>query len=211
MRWLAAQGRGLDAGVAKVPIVPAAALFDLSTGDPTAYPDAESGWAACEAATTAPVPEGPVGAGTGATVSKLTGLADAVPAGLGSAVVRTPDGVRVGALAAVNALGNIVDPTTGAPLTGGASITRLAPPRFSSTTLVVVATEAHLTQAGCTALARSAHVGLARAIRPVHTPYDGDTVFVLSTGRARAEPVGLAETAARAVADAVVRAVARDR
>jgi len=180
-----------------VPIVPAAILFDLWVGDASIRPDAASGYAACAAASTQPVIEGNVGAGTGASVGKLFGIDRAMRGGLGSASI-TVGGVTVAALVVVNAIGDVIDPSTGAPIAGArsadgarlqgtmASMLRgelLAPMQpGSATTLGVVATDALLTKAQASKVAQMAHDGFARAINPVHTMTDGDTIFALATG-----------------------------
>ena len=197
MRWLDERGFGVPVGPARVPIVPAAILFDLWVGDPTIRPDASSGYAACEAATTDPVPQGNVGAGTGAAVGKLFGIGRAMRGGLGSASV-TVGGVTVAALVAVNAIGDVIDPATGQPVAGarsadGSSLlgTMQALRRGdvpaplqpgAATTLGVVATDAVLSKAQANKLAQMAHDGFARSINPVHTMGDGDTIFALATG-----------------------------
>ncbi len=224
MRWLAEHDYGFDTGFGRVPIVPAAVLFDLMIGDPRAYPDADAGYQACEAASDAPVPMGNVGAGTGATVGKILGPRYAMKGGLGSARVKIGGGVTVGALVAVNALGDVVDPRTGEilagarkPLVGGfVNTAQLLQGQLGqtilnvvggNTTLAVVATDAYLTKTQLTALASMAHDGLARAIRPVHTMLDGDTIFALSTGDRKADPTAVGAAAVEALAEAVVRAV----
>lgn len=224
MRWLEERGYGFDTGVAKVPIVPAAVIFDLAIGDPKVRPGPEAGYAACEAASDGPVPEGNVGAGTGATVGKLLGMRYAMKAGLGTASVRLAGGVIVAALAVVNALGDVVDPQTGTilagtrkPVVGGFLDTNAALRGHlgqtvlglmgGNTTLVVVATNARLDKSELTTLASMAHDGLARAIRPVHTMLDGDTVFTLSCGDVRGNLTAIGAAAADVVAEAIVRAV----
>lgn len=225
MRWLEAQGIGLPVGPVRVPIVPAAVLFDLHLGDPSIRPDAAAGEAACAAASRAPVAQGNVGAGAGATVGKTFGMACAMRGGLGSAALRL-GGVTVGALVACNALGDVRDPDTGALIAGarccdGLRDTRrvlLAGVRPDSqlagaqTTLALVATDATLDKARARRLAQVGHDGLARSIDPVHTPSDGDTVFALATGQALPSPGApdlhlLCVMAAEAVARATVRAV----
>lgn len=221
MRWLEERGYGFDVGVARVPIVPAAVLFDLTIGDPKARPDAAAGYAACEAASRDPVSEGNVGAGTGATVGKLLGPRYCMKAGLGSASVKIGRGVTVGAVVAVNALGDVVDPQTGQiiagtrrPLVGGFLNTAQAMRGdlgqtildMVNTTLAVVATDAALDKAQLTILAGMTHDGLARAINPVHTMLDGDTVFALSTGDRKANLSAIGAAAAEVVAEAIVRA-----
>ena len=226
MRWLEERGVGFDVGVGVVPIVPAAVLLDLAIGDPKARPDAEAGYQACQAATDGPVEEGSVGAGTGATVGKLLGPGLATKCGLGSASVKIGKGIVVGAIVAVNAFGDVVDPGTGAIVAGtrrpvvggfvdtarqmqgdlGQTILSLA-----STTLAVVATDAYLTREEANKVAQMAHDGLARAIRPVHTMFDGDTVFALATGAppkrgSATDPSVVGTAAAEVVARAIVRA-----
>lgn len=209
MRYLEERGVGFDAQVARVPIVPAAVLFDLAVGDPHARPDAESGYRACLAAGTE-VAEGSVGAGTGATVAKLRGLDGAMKGGVGTAALREGELV-VGALVAVNALGEIVE-DDGAPIAaarGGSGEPEPPAPPFgpANTTLGVVATNARLTKERAHLLALAAHDGLERAIRPCHTIFDGDTVFTLATGEVEAEQRLVEELAERAVAEAVRRGV----
>jgi L-aminopeptidase/D-esterase-like protein len=222
MRWLEAQGRGVEVGPLRVPIVPAAVLFDLPVGRPDVRPDAAAGEAACQAAGREPVPQGSVGAGTGATVGKVPGFEHVTKSGLGSASVRLAGGIVVGALVAVNAAGDVVDPASGAVLAGsrlpGGGFVRAAewlrehPPQVGvgqSTTLAVVATDAELTKAEAAKVAQMAHDGLARTIDPVHTMLDGDTVFALATGAAgvRADVTAVGAAAAAALAAAVLAAV----
>ncbi len=226
MRWLEQQGIGLPVGDAPgqlVPIVPAAVLFDLHVGDARIRPDAEAGYAACAAASRQPPAQGNVGAGAGATVGKLFGMAHAMKGGIGSASVRVGE-VTVGALIAVNALGDVVDPDTGAPIAGArtadgaalrgsvrAVLAGEAPQAIlagSNTTIGVVATDAPLTKARAQRLAGAGHDGLARAVRPVHTMSDGDTLFALATGQAPALDFNvLCVMAAEAVQRACVNAV----
>jgi L-aminopeptidase/D-esterase-like protein len=184
MRYLEEQGIGFDTGVAKVPIVPAAAIFDLAFGDATVRPDAAAGYRACEQATTELVTQGNVGAGTGATVGKMMGPVLAMKGGLGSASTQLPDGTLVGAIVAVNALGDILDPQTQQVIAGarnpvgGFIFDNLA----GNTTIAVVATNASLTKVDVNKVAQMAHNGLAMVIRPAHTMFDGDTVFALALG-----------------------------
>ncbi|HMN20172.1 MAG TPA: P1 family peptidase [Ottowia sp.] len=226
MRWLDEQGRGLTVGDApgqRVPIVPAAVLFDLHLGDARIRPDARAGYAACQAASAEAPAQGNVGAGAGASVGKLFGMAHAMKGGIGSASV-TLAGTTVGALVAVNALGDVVDPATGAVLAGARSddgrglrhSVRAAlagePPLAilagSNTTIGVIATDAPLGKARARRLAGAGHDGLARAIRPVHTLSDGDTLFALATGQAPALDFNvLCIMAAEAVAQACANAV----
>ena len=225
MRWLEEEGVGLYVGSAPgqvVPIVPAAVLFDLHVGDARIRPDAAAGYAACQAAGD-DIAQGNAGAGAGATVGKLFGMPYAMKGGIGTASV-TVDGVTVGALIAVNALGDVVDPATGQPIAGartedgqqlrGSVVAALAGDKplallaGANTTIGVVATDAPLTKAQCQRLAGAGHDGLARAIRPVHTMSDGDTLFALSTGMAGALDFNvLCTMAGEAVARACVNAV----
>lgn len=221
MRWCYERGWGFPTAVANVPIVPAAVLFDLQAGN-VAWPDADVGYAACEAAQTENITWGRVGAGTGATVGKLLGQAYASPGGVGMAQVALASGVVVAAVVAVNALGHVVDPSTnqiiaGPRLPNGSfadsveMMLRPAPPSAAAgqnTTIGCVVTNAALDKAGCCRVASMAHDGLARTIRPVHTQYDGDTLFALATGTAQAGDVTLiGVAAAEAVAQAVLAAV----
>lgn len=224
VRWLEEQGVGLDLGMARLPLVPAAVLFDLHVGDARIRPDAQAGYAACAAASGAPPAEGNVGAGAGACVGKVFGMPYAMKGGVGTASV-TVDGVTVGALIACNAVGDVVDPATGLPLAGartadglalrGTRSALLAGERphpilaGSNTTIGVIATDAPLNKAQAQRLAVAGHDGLARAINPVHTMSDGDTLFALATGLAGKSPgmLVLATMAAEAVARATVRAV----
>ena len=226
MRWLEEEGVGLYVGSAPgqvVPIVPAAVLFDLHVGDARIRPSADAGYAACAAASSDAPTQGNVGAGAGATVGKLFGMGHAMKGGIGSAAV-TLNGVTVGALIAVNALGDVVDPATGTPIAGArtadgralrgsvaAVLAGEAPLSLLAgvnTTIGVVATDAPLTKAQCQRLAGAGHDGLARAIRPVHTMSDGDTLFALATGQAPALDFNvLCIMAAEAVARACVNAV----
>ena len=224
MRWLDERGFGLQVGPARVPIVPAAILVDLWVGDASIRPDAAAGYAACEAASTEPVAEGNVGAGSGATVGKLFGLQRAMRGGIGSASV-TVGGITVGALVAVNAIGDVIDPSTGQTVAGARTADGSAllgtmrallrgdlpvPLQAgSATTLGVVATDAVLTKAQANKMAQMAHDGLARASNPVHTMTDGDTVFALATGASRktAHLTLLGALGAEVMATAVLRAV----
>jgi L-aminopeptidase/D-esterase-like protein len=194
MRQLAEAGIGFDAGGVRVPIVPAAVIFDLLLGQP-AWPDAEMGRRAASAASAAAPEQGSVGAGTGATVGKALGMERAMRSGIGTTSV-SAGGAVVGALVVANAAGDVVDPGTGAIIAGTRHPTEdrfadsvavmrsgaeaLLP--LQQTTLAVVATDAALTPEQAGHVASVAHDGLARTIRPVHTMFDGDTVFALATG-----------------------------
>lgn len=218
MRWLDERGFGLAVGPARVPIVPAAVLFDLWVGDPAIRPDAAAGHAACEAASTAAPAMGSVGAGAGAWVGKLWGIARAMKGGIGTASI-TAHGVTVGALVAVNAIGDVIDAQgqviAGARSADGRTLMHSSlaltgpdlPARLMSgtaTTIGVVATDALLTKAQANKLASLAHHGLSRAIDPL-TVHDGDTLFALATGRTgrSADLTLLGALAAHVVAEAI--------
>ena len=225
MRYLEERGVGFETEFGKVPIVPAAVLFDLNVGDPKIRPGAECGYRAATAATAGAVAEGNVGAGSGATVGKLAGRARAMRGGLGTSSITTPGGLVVAALVVVNAVGDVIDPATGRVVAGvrtadgtGLADVRsllrsgaLAPPDLfgRNTTIGVVATNAALTKAQANRVAQMAHDGLARAISPAHTMFDGDTIFALATGTRSGEPdmLTIGALAADAVAEAVLRAV----
>jgi L-aminopeptidase/D-esterase-like protein len=226
MRYLDEKNIGFKAfGSINVPIVPAASLIDLNVGgNPKIRPTADCGYRAAQVASAAPVAEGNVGAGAGATVGKSQGSGRAMKAGIGSAAIRMPDGLIVAALVAVNAAGDVVDPATGKVVAGvrtpdGKSLadarTLLTsgalkqPARLGeNTTLGVVVTNAILTKTQATKVAEMAHDGFARAIYPSHTMGDGDTIFALATG-AQSGTVDVSRVgalAAQVVADAIVRA-----
>ena len=224
MRWLEEQGIGLDVKFGLVPIVPAAVVIDLPVGDARIRPDAQAGYLACQAASRQPPAQGNVGAGAGALVGKLFGLARAMRGGIGSASV-TLDGVTVGALVACNALGDVIDPDTGQVIAGARTADGKALLNIrrailagdmpqpllagTNTTIGVIATDAILTKAQAHRLAQVAHDGLARSINPVHTLSDGDALFTLGTGQAgkTAGMMVLGTLAAEVTARAVVRAI----
>jgi L-aminopeptidase/D-esterase-like protein len=224
MRYLESKGLGFRVGGGVVPIVPAAILMDLGFGgDFKIRPTAESGYEACVAASTNPVTQGNVGAGAGATVGKAFGRQFAMKAGLGSASIKVGDtGVVVGALVAVNAVGDVVNPKNGKIICGargehggfrntmaevmkGYRVTLQA---AANTTIGVVATNAALEKVQVSKIAQMAHDGYARAINPVHTPEDGDTIFALSTGtlKTKVSYGMIGALAAEAMAQAIVRA-----
>jgi len=223
MKYLEERNVGFDVRVARVPIVPAAVLLDLAIGgNPKIRPGADCGYRAAGVASDGKVAEGNVGAGAGATVGK-SGGGGAMKAGIGTASLTTPDGLIVAALVAVNAFGDVIDPGTGRVIAGvrtpdgkgladARKLLRSGQLRRGNpgenTTIGVVATNARLDKAQATKMAQMAHDGLARAISPVHTPADGDTIFALATGvRAGAADVGtIGALAAEMVAEAVVRA-----
>jgi L-aminopeptidase/D-esterase-like protein len=221
-RYLAGRKVGFAFGGQHIPIVPAAILFDLGIGKPNIYPNAAMGEAAAAAATDGPVAEGSIGAGTGATVGKLFGMTQAMKGGVGSFTVTLPGGVLVSALCAVNAVGDVRDPANGAIVAGA----RKAPASHefadsehailtghllararSNTTLGIVATNATLDKVQATKLAQMASLGMARAIYPVNTMSDGDTIFALSLGTQKADVNTLGVAAAHALAQSILRAV----
>lgn len=224
-RHLERKGVGFDTGVAKVPLVSCAILFDLAIGMPHGRPTREMGELAAAAATDAAVEEGSVGAGTGATVGKLFGMERAMKGGVGSCTVVAggpKSKTLVSALVVVNALGDVVDPATGKILAGARKSKTSAAFADSAramregqaggfgaenTTLAVVATNARLTKVGATKLAQLASIGVARAITPVWTLSDGDLVIALSLGRENTAIDALGVAAAEAVAQSIVRAV----
>jgi L-aminopeptidase/D-esterase-like protein len=185
MRYLEELGFGYNTDVARVPIVPAAAIFDLAFGSASIRPDAASGYRACEQATAEPVMQGNVGAGTGATVGKMAGPTFMMKGGLGSASTLLSDGTLVGALVVVNALGDVVDPQTQKVIAGARNPTGqgfFASNLFGNTTIAVVATNASLTKWQVNKIAQMTHDGIAQTIRPAHTMFDGDTIFALALG-----------------------------
>lgn len=225
MQWLAERGIGFPTGIRPVPIVPAAVIFDLAIGRADRFADAAMGYAACEAAG-ATVGEGCVGVGLGATVGKIRGMQHAMKSGIGMWSERLADGTTVGALAVCNAFGDVYDERNGRLLAGaraddgsfadamallrgaGSASPWSVSAEGQNTTLAVVATDARLTKAEATKMVQMAQDALARTIRPVHTPFDGDTVFVLATGR-RASPgvLLLGAIAADVLARAIERSV----
>jgi L-aminopeptidase/D-esterase-like protein len=231
--YLEERGIGYETGAARVPIVPAAVIYDLGVGKANVRPDAAMGYRACMDACRNSGPhsraDGKVGVGTGATVGKILGHEFASSGGLGLASIKLPGGMTVGVLVVVNSFGDIVDPATGQILVGARrpdgqgwldTCRELAYPshldaaaglfgnRLSgveNTTLAVVATDAALTKAQARRVASMAHDGLARAIRPVHTMFDGDTVFAISTGRTKADVTVIGSIAADLLSAAIAR------
>ena len=234
MRYLEEKGVGFDVRVARVPIVPAAILFDLGLGRADVRPDAAMGYLACQNASSDPPAEGNHGAGTGATVGKILGMGQAMKGGIGSASLEIGAGVLVGAIAAVNAFGDVINPENGQIIAGVRSAdvgplhigapgyfadtlqvmktligrTALAfGQRGSNTVIGVVATNAQLNKEQANKVAQMAHNGLARAIRPAHTMLDGDTIFALATGEKPADVNIIGAFAAEVFAQAIVRAI----
>jgi L-aminopeptidase/D-esterase-like protein len=207
VRGLEADGRGHETPVGRVPIVPAAVLFDLFP-DFSVRPGSDEGEAAYRSATSDPVEAGLVGAGTGATTAKWRGLDERRPGGLGSAVRRT-GGAVVGALVVVNSVGDVFT-IQGEPLTGGdhePGDPRLVPEAFTNTTLIVVATDAALSRSDAGRLAVRAHDALAVCVRPAHTRFDGDIAYAVSCGDVEGDVDALAEAAFGATAAAIENAV----
>ncbi len=229
MRYLEERDYGYQTAAAKVPIVPAAILYDLGNGDPKIRPDAEAGYKACLNAKPGPVEEGSVGAGAGATVGKLAG-GTRTKGGIGTSSIKLPNGIVVGALVAVNCVGDVIDPKTGKIIAGalvpggkrflnimeayraGSDLTR-APRPGESTTIGIVATNATFDKTQMTKIAQMAHDGIARAVNPAHTPFDGDTLFAMSTcGSSTQVHHGIiGALAADVVSEAIIRAVTKVR
>ena len=230
MRYLEERSIGFDVRIARVPIVPAAILFDLGIGGkPHIRPDAEAGYRACQVATNGPVSEGSIGAGAGATVGKMSvggpGGRTAMKGGIGNACFTSSDGLKVGAIVAVNAVGDVYDPDTGRVLAGArmpdgsgfvyvarriretGSLRLETPP--GNTTIGVIVTNAKLTKTQAKRLAQVGHDGLARAINPAHLQADGDTLFTMATGTWEGEInlSLLSILAAEAVTRAIIRAI----
>lgn len=233
VRYLEEHHIGFDAGAARVPIVPAAILFDLGLGSADRRPDAAMGYAAAAVASRAAVQEGNVGAGMGASVGKIFGSAGAMKAGLGSASLAIGGGVIVGAVVAVNAFGDVIDPSSGQIIAGARpvkmgpfalgkgehfadtlKVMQSLPGRAvmnfatrSNTVIGVVAANVKFTKAEAKKMAQMAQDGLARAIRPAHTMLDGDTIFALATGGKHADPSSVGAYAAEALTLAILRAI----
>ena len=224
VKWLEEHNIGWDVRIAKVPIVPAAILFDLPVGgNPKIRPTADCGYRAAASASNAPVTEGTIGAGAGATVGKSGGPGRSMKAGLGSYSITLPNGLSVGAIVAVNAVGDIIDPDTGKVVAGvrnpdgtfadARTLLRTGqtgprPRTGENTTIGLVATNARLTKAQAHRIALMADDGFARAIYPSHTTGDGDTVFALATGQwtGDADVTQIGALAADVMARAIVRA-----
>ena len=226
MRYLEGIGKGYKIGGGVVPIVPAAILMDLGVGgDFKIRPNADSGYQACLAASSGPVVQGNVGAGAGATIGKMFGRGSAMKAGIGSASIKVGDtGIVVGAIVAVNAVGDVINPKTGKIVAGARTATgkgfrdsmaeimkgtSVVTQAAANTTIGVVATNVAMEKVQISKVAQMAHDGLARTINPVHTPSDGDTIFALATGGlkgVRPNHGMIGALAAEAMAQAIVRA-----
>ena len=216
MQYLEEKGIGQDVGLGVVPIVPAAVIFDLDVGDFRVRPGKAEGYSACKNAGSGPVETGNVGAGTGATVAKAFGSAYAQPGGFGTCCIEMEGGVKVAAAVVVNALGDIYNPETGAIVRAAKINGRMIPcmsgaglggARLGNTTIGVLATNAKLTREEANKLASMAHDGLALSIRPVHTPFDGDTFFGISTGEKESPLLSVLVAGVKAVCGAVLNAV----
>ena len=233
MKYLAELNIGYGLGENRVPIVPAAILFDLGFSKKNFHPNAEMGYAAASSAQNGPVLEGNVGAGTGATIGKIFGMSGAMKSGLGSASINLGGGVVVGAIVAVNAFGDVLEPATSQILAGARPV-KIGPVKLGgsgqfantlkimetfpgrtilslatggNTVIGIVATNAKFDKPQVTKIAQMAHDGLARVIRPAHTMLDGDTIFALSTGRKKADVSIVGAFAAEALSRAIIRAV----
>ncbi len=225
MKFLEEEGKGFDVSITKVPIVPAAVIFDLGIGDHRVRPDAEMGYKACLNARGGLVEEGSVGAGTGASVGKLFGVKRGMKGGIGTASMKSKSGATVGALVVVNAFGDVIDPYSGRILAGARASEksrRLVDSSkrmmegavrrgfgFLNTTLAIVATDAHVHKEDLKKVARLAHSGLAKTICPLHTTFDGDIIFILSLGEKEADVNTIGVLAEGALIHAVMRSVQR--
>lgn len=222
MRWMEEHGKGFPFGGSFVPVVPAAAVFDLSVGDAKIRPDADAGYKACHAAKSGAVEEGTIGAGAGCTVGKAGG-GKPMKGGIGTSSIKLPNGLVIGAIVAVNCAGDVIDPKTGKIVAAGRtpdgkgfvsaidaykSGRGLVRPGENST-IGIVATNAALSKSEMTKIAQMAHDGLARCINPIHTMVDGDTIFAISTATStvRANLSAIGALAAEAISDAVLRGV----
>jgi L-aminopeptidase/D-esterase-like protein len=233
MRYLDEHGIGFDTGVAKVPIVPSAILFDLGIGDPKIRPDIEMGYQACKNASSDPVTQGCVGAGTGAAAGTALGVSQSTKSGIGSASIDLGGGIVVGALIAVNPFGDVIDPQNGSILAGARTLkkgpikigkqdlfadtmqllktaigkTALSFASSKNTVIGVVATNASLDREQSNFVAQMAQDGLATTIRPSHTLFDGDTLFALSTGNSKVDVNIIGAYASVAVEQAILNAI----
>jgi len=233
MRYLEEKGVGFDTHIVKVPIVPAAILFDLGIGRSDIRPDAAMGYLACQNASSEPPAEGNVGVGTGATVGKILGVGQCMKSGVGTASMEIGAGVIIGAIVAVNAFGDVIDPLTGQIIAGARSKDvgplHIGTPGYfadtmqvmqtligrtvlgfgsrENTVIGVVATNAKLDKEAANKVAQMAHDGLARTIRPAHTMLDGDTIFALATGEHAADVNIVGAYGAEVFAQAILRAV----
>jgi L-aminopeptidase/D-esterase-like protein len=233
MKYLESKNIGFNTGVAKIPIVPGAILFDLGIGDPKVRPDASMGYKACQDASSDPPAEGNEGAGTGCTVGKILGPGLAMKSGIGTASLEIGGGVIVGAIIAVNAFGDVIDPNNGEIIAGARSIksgefksgqqeyfansldvmksfigrSSMGVMGRGNTIIGVVATNAKLDKNGANKVAQMAQNGVSRTIKPAHTLLDGDTIFTMATGKRKADVSIVGTFAAEVVAQAIIRGV----
>ena len=233
MKYLEENRIGYPVGPHRVPIVPAAILFDLFIGDGNRRPDAKMGYQACLSASSQTPEQGSVGAGTGATVGKIFGIKQSTKSGIGTASIKLPGGTIVGAIIAVNAIGDVLDPETNQIIAGLRSISKgpvkiggdnifantldvlgtfagqklLAIAFRSNTVIGVVATNAKLDKAQATRVAQMAQNGVVRTITPANTMHDGDTLFALSTGKKNTDVNIVGAFAAQLVSQAIINAV----
>jgi L-aminopeptidase/D-esterase-like protein len=223
MRYLEEHDAGFPTAAGKVPIVPAAILYDLNVGDGKIRPNAEAGYSACMNAKSGTIEEGSIGAGAGATVGKIGG-GKPMKGGIGTASIKLPNGLVVGAMVAVNCVGDVIDPKTGKIIAGARTLDGKAflniidayragrgvtPGPGQNTTIGIVATNARFDKTQMTKIAEMSHDGMARAINPTHTPSDGDTLFAMSIGTSSvsANLTAIGALAAEAVSEAILRAV----
>jgi L-aminopeptidase/D-esterase-like protein len=227
MEYLEERGSGFDVGVARIPIVPTAAIFDLRVGSAMRRPDRDMGYLACEHADTEGVVEGSVGAGTGATVGKFYGIDQAMKGGIGAAAQNGEGGLIVGAIAVVNSFGDVRDPSTGKIIAGARvasdsltfadthDLMRRGVPRpssaFQNTTIGVIITNARIDKHGASRVAKMASLGMLKAVSPGHTIYDGDIIFSLSSGEIEADYQAVGLMAEEVLAQAVIRGVTEAR
>ena len=233
MQFLEENNIGYQTGVARIPIVPAAILFDLNIGNPKARPTPEMGYIACKNASNVDPEQGSIGAGTGATIGKIMGMANATKSGIGNASINLEDGLKVAAIVAVNAIGDVIDPERGKIIAGvrsniKKSVREKTESKFSdtleimkspfgrtlfsraekaNTVIGVVVTNAIFNKTSMTKIAQMAQNGVVRSIRPANTMHDGDTIFALSIGKKKANINLVGALAAQAVQTAILNAV----
>jgi L-aminopeptidase/D-esterase-like protein len=223
MGFLEERGSGFEVGVARIPIVPTAAIFDLRLGSASRRPDRDMGYLACENAGNEGIAEGSVGVGTGATVGKFYGMDQAMKGGIGIAVEKGRDGLVVGALAVVNAFGDVRDPSTGRILAGArvaSDSMALADTRalmlkgvprpssaFQNTTIGVIVTNARLDKQAASLVAKMAGLGMLKTLSPGNTLYDGDILFSLSSGKIEVDYQTVGFLAEEALAQAIIRGI----
>jgi L-aminopeptidase/D-esterase-like protein len=223
MEYLEGRGSGFDVGVARIPIVPTAAIFDLRVGSAMRRPDRDMGYLACEHATTEGIAEGSVGVGTGATVGKFYGIDQAMKGGVGIVAERGKGGLIVGAVAVVNAFGDVRDPSTGGILAGARAtsnstafvdtreLMKQGVPRpssaFQNTTVGVILTNANLDKQSASLVAKMASLGMVKTLSPAHTIYDGDILFSLSSGRIKSDYQTVGLMAEEILAQAILRGI----